>query len=104
MSARKPARTPATDLRPLLALLGGLIISTLLVASPALAQSACTTNYCIRSQSLSFQLPPGWPALSIAPCCKTDWGALPGGIDWSNGAPVMICTGNAEYATTFPNC
>src|SRR5258708_31556832 len=84
------------------ALIAGLVV--LHVAAPSPAQSDCTANYCIRSQSLSFQVPPGWPAVAIAPCCKTDWGALPGGIDWSNGAPVMICTGNAEYATAFPNC
>jgi len=99
MSTRIPA---TTTLRYLPALIGGLV--ALLVASPALAQSDCTTNYCIRSQSLSYQVPAGWPAVSIAPCCKTDWGALPGGIDWSKGAPVMICSGNAEYASTFPNC
>ena len=85
----------------LLLLIGGLALP---VASPALAQSACTTNYCIASQPISYQTPPGWPAVPVEPCCKTDWGSLPGGIDWSNGAPIMICTGNAEYATTFPNC
>jgi hypothetical protein len=74
------------------------------VAASALAQSACTTNYCIRSQSISFQTPPGWPGVAVESCCKTDWGALPGGIDWNNGAPIMICTGNAEYTTAFPNC
>src|SRR5712675_2220475 len=99
MSTRIPA---TTTLRYLPALIG--VLAALLVASPALAQSDCTTNYCIRSQSLSYQVPAGWPAVSIAPCCKTDWGALPGGIDWSKGAPVMICSGNAEYASTFPNC
>jgi hypothetical protein len=83
-------------------LIGGLVVLTL--APPASAQSLCTTNYCIQSQSLSYRTPAGWPAVQIAPCCKTDWGSLPGGVDWSNGAPIMICTGNAEYATTFPNC
>src|SRR6516162_10778756 len=33
------------------------------VAAPARAQYACTTNYCISSQSISFQTPPGWPAV-----------------------------------------
>jgi hypothetical protein len=103
MFATMSARLPATNrLRYFLAMIGGL--AALLVGSPVQAQSACTTNYCIRSQSLSFQVPPGWPTVAVAPCCKTDWGALPGGIDWSNGAPVMICTGNADYASAFPNC
>jgi hypothetical protein len=88
--------------RYLLMLTGGLL--ALFMAPSAWAQHACTTNYCIRSQTLSFQTPPGWPAVPIESCCKTDWGALPGGIDWSNGAPVMICTANAEYVTTYPNC
>jgi hypothetical protein len=102
---RTPVSTVTTNgLRHLLVLVGGLILSAMLVVSPAPAQTDCTTNYCIKSQSLSYQVPPGWPAVTIAPCCKTDWGALPGGIDWSNGAPVMLCTGNAEYSTTFPNC
>ena len=86
--------------RYLLMLTGGLL--ALFMAPSACAQHACTTNYCIRSQTLSFQTPPGWPAVPIESCCKTDWGALPGGIDWSNGAPVMICTANAEYVTTYP--
>jgi hypothetical protein len=77
---------------------------TLSAASSAPAQYACTTNYCISSQSISFQTPPGWPAVSIETCCQTHWGALPGGIDWNNGAPIMICTGRAEYVTSFPNC
>jgi hypothetical protein len=83
-----------------------LLISALALfaTTPALAQSACTTNYCIRSQSLSYQTPPGWPAVPVEPCCRTYWGSLPGGIDWSKGAPVVICTGNAEYVATFPNC
>jgi hypothetical protein len=85
----------------LLLSIGGLALSG---ASPAPAQSACTTNYCIRSQSISYQTPAGWPAVEIEPCCKTDWGALPGAIDWSKAAPIMICTGSAEYATAFPNC
>jgi hypothetical protein len=82
--------------------IGVLVVA--LLASPALAQSICTTNYCIRSQSLSYQVPPGWPSVTIAPCCRTDWGALPGGIDWSKGAPVMLCTGNADYTSAYPNC
>ena len=74
------------------------------VAAPARSQYACTTNYCISSQSISFQTPPGWPAVPVETCCQTHWGALPGAIDWSNGAPIMICTGRVEYVTSFPNC
>jgi hypothetical protein len=81
-----------------------LAVLTLSAASPAAAQYACTTNYCISSQSISFQTPPGWPAVPVETCCQTHWGALPGGIDWNNGAPIMICTGRAEYLTSFPNC
>jgi hypothetical protein len=89
----------------LMSALGLLImLSPVLVPSPAFAQYACTTNYCIRSQSLSYQTPPGWPAVPIAPCCKTDWGSLPGAIDWSNGVPVMICAGTPDYVSAFPNC
>jgi hypothetical protein len=91
-------------LRCLPVLFAGLFGLTSATVSPAQAQSACTTNYCIRSQSLSYQTPPGWPAVPIQSCCKTDWGAVPGGIDWSNGAPIMICTGNADYTTDYPNC
>ena len=69
------------------------------IATPASAQYACTT-----SQSISFQTPPGWPAVAVEPCCRTHWGALPGAIDWSNGAPIMICAGSPEYVTSFPNC
>src|SRR6516165_9642615 len=76
----------------------------LAVAAPASAQYACTTNYCISSQSISFQTPPGWPAVEVETCCRTHWGALPGAIDWSNGAPIMICAGRPEYVTSFPNC
>jgi hypothetical protein len=72
------------------------------VVAPASAQYACTTNYCISSQSISFQTPPGWPAVPVEPCCRTHWGALPGAIDWNNGAPIMIC--RPEYVTSFPNC
>ncbi len=99
MTISKP---PANRLLYVLAPIVGLF--AIFVAASALAQSACTTNYCIRSQSVSFQTPPGWPGVAVESCCKTDWGALPGGIDWNNGAPIMICTGNAEYATAFPNC
>src|SRR5260370_2484916 len=74
------------------------------VAARASAQYACTTNYCISSQSISFQTPPGWPAVPVETCCRTHWGALPGAIDWNNGAPIMICAGRAEYVTSFPNC
>ena len=73
-------------------------------ASPVFAQYACTTNYCVKSHSLSYDTPPEWPAIPIAPCCRTDWGSLPGEIDWSNGVPVMICTGGPDYVTDFPNC
>jgi hypothetical protein len=72
--------------------------------APAAAQYACTTNYCIQSQSVAVEIPPGWPAVQIESCCQTHWGALPSGIDWSNGAPVMICSATADYATAFPNC
>jgi hypothetical protein len=64
----------------------------------------CTTDYCISSQSIAFQTPPGWPAVPVETCCQTHWGALPNGIDWNNGAEVMICTSRAEFVTTFPNC
>jgi hypothetical protein len=74
------------------------------MSSPASAQYACTTNYCIKSQSTSYQTPPGWPAVTIETCCDTRWGALPGGMDWNNGAPIMICTANEEYSAAYPNC
>src|SRR5216684_6389333 len=60
------------------------------VTAPASAQYTCTTNYCISSQSIAFQTPPGWPAVPVETCCQTHWGALPDGIDWNNGTPVMI--------------
>jgi len=69
-----------------------------------LQKDTCTTNYCVSSQTISFQTPPGWPAVPVETCCQTHWGALPNGIDWNNGAPVMICTSRAEFVTTFPNC
>jgi hypothetical protein len=25
-------------------------------------------------------------------------------MDWTNGTPVMICTGNANYENEYPNC
>ena len=81
-----------------------LAVSTVSTLAPASAQYACTTNYCISSQSTSFQTPPGWPAVPVQTCCQTHWGALPGGIDWSNGAPIMICIGRREFVTSFPNC
>jgi len=84
-----------------LTLTAGLALA---IASPAAAQYACTTNYCIQSQSVTVETPPGWPALPVAACCQTRWGALPDGIDWNKGAPVMICTASADYATAFPNC
>src|ERR1700752_867874 len=59
------------------------------LATPAHEQYACTTNYCIRSQSRSVTTHPGWPTPPKEPCCQTHWGALPGGIDWTNGSPVM---------------
>jgi hypothetical protein len=73
-------------------------------ARPAAAQSTCSTNWCVKSQSTSFQDPPGWPAVSIDTCCRTRWGALPDGMDWAGGTPVMICTGNADYVNEYPNC
>ena len=99
MLTTDPARSRLTWL--LASLAASLVLS---IAPPAQAQNACTTNDCVKSQSISFQTPSSWPAVTIATCCRTRWGALPDGMDWSNGAPVMICTGNAEYATTYPNC
>jgi len=99
--------SPAMDrILRLLVLSGGLLClgSAPTAAAPSLAQTDCTTNYCIKSQSTSYQTPPGWPSVTVQPCCKTDWGSRPGSIDWANGAPIMICTGNAEYTTTYPNC
>jgi hypothetical protein len=83
--------------------IAGLLMASS-VSSLALAQFDCPTNFCIKSQSLSYQPPPGWPHVAIAPCCKVDWGTLPGEIDWTNAKPIILCTGDAEYATTFPNC
>jgi hypothetical protein len=83
----------------MMALAGGLALT-----APAQAQPACTTNYCVSGQPLSVATPPGWPAVTIEPCCRTDWGSRPGNIDWSNGAPVMICVGNGQYVNSFPNC
>src|SRR5215468_5354628 len=79
-----------------------LSVIALSAAAPASAQYACTTNHCISSQSTSFQTPPGWPAVPVETCCQTHWGALPGGIDWNNGAPVMICTGPRGIREHFP--
>ena len=73
-------------------------------AQQLLQKDTCTTNYCISSQTIAFQTPPGWPAVPVETCCQTQWGALPDGIDWNNGTPVMICTTGAEYVATFPNC
>ena len=101
MRARLSVAKPAmTRLRYFLAL--GFF--ALPAEPPASAQYACTTNYCISSQSTSFQTPPGWPTVPVQTCCQTHWGALPGGIDWSSGAPIMICTGKPEFVATFPNC
>ena len=72
--------------------------------APAAAQYACTTNYCIQSQSVAVETPSGWPGVPVETCCQTHWGALPGGIDWSNGMPVMICSATADYSTAYPNC
>jgi hypothetical protein len=83
------------------ALLG---IVTFSMVRPGVAQNTCTTNYCVKSQSISFQTPSGWPSVTIQTCCHTRWGVLPNGMDWSNGTPVMLCTGNANYATEYPNC
>lgn len=84
-------------------LIVALLASTAATA-PASAQYACTTNFCIRSQSISFETPPGWPAVPVESCCRTHWGTLPGGIDWARGAPIMVCTSTPEYVTAFPNC
>jgi hypothetical protein len=84
------------------ALLIGLVAS--LCVTPSAAQYACTTDYCIQSQSTSFETPPGWPAVKVETCCATHWGTRPDGIDWSKGAPVMICTGSPDYVTAYPNC
>ena len=91
-----------TRLWNLPALIAGLLAGPM--ASPASAQYACTTDYCIQSQSISFETPPGWPTVPVATCCRTRWGALPGGIDWSKGTPIMLCTSSPEYETAFPNC
>ena len=79
-------------------------IVTFSMVRPGVAQNTCTTNYCVKSQSISFQTPSGWPSVTIQTCCRTRWGVLPNGMDWSNGTPVMLCTGNANYATEYPNC
>ena len=76
----------------------------LALAVPAQAQSTCTTNFCISSQPQSVETPQGWPTVEVEPCCQVSWGSRPGGIDWPNGKPVMICTGNADYAGAYPNC
>ena len=82
-----------------------LIAGLALTAVPdADAQYACTTNYCIQSQSVAVETPPGWPTVPVETCCQTRWGALPDGIDWNNSAPVMICSANGDYATAYPNC
>jgi hypothetical protein len=75
-----------------------------LAAPAAEAQYACTTDYCIRSQSTSYETPPGWPNVTVAPCCRTHWGTRPGGIDWARATPIMICTARPDYDTSFPNC
>jgi hypothetical protein len=76
----------------------------LVMLSPAFAGAACTTDYCIRSQTLSYHTPAEWPAVPVASCCKTTWGSLPDTVNWSGGVPVMICTGKEDYASAFPNC
>jgi hypothetical protein len=76
----------------------------LALATTAQAQSTCTTNFCISSQPQSVETPKGWPAVTVEPCCRTAWGGNPSGIDWPNGTPIMICSGNSEYATAYPNC
>jgi hypothetical protein len=96
-----PTHGPGHKLRMLLLVWAAALVCAV---PPAKAQYACTTNFCIRSQSVSFQTPPGWPAVSIETCCRTRWGALPGGMDWNNGAPVMICTANEDFAAAYPNC
>ena len=64
-SIRYPVMNGASRL---LALVVGVL--TLSAALPARAQYACTTNYCIRSQSLSVQTPPEWPAVAVEPCLR----------------------------------
>ena len=96
------ARAASRTARFVLWSVGGLLAVSW--GSMVSAQSDCPTNYCIKSQSVSYQTPPKWPDVEIAPCCRTQWGTAPGGIDWSNAKPIMICTGNGDYATTFPNC
>jgi hypothetical protein len=86
---------------------GSLLVVGLLAwwaESPATAQYVCTTDYCIQSRSLSFETPPGWPAVTVESCCQTHWGTRPSGIDWNKGAPIMICTSTPEYVTAYPNC
>jgi hypothetical protein len=85
-----------------MSMLAGAMLGIAIV--PAGAQDGCTTNYCVKSQSVSFQTPPGWPAVSIETCCRTRFGVVPDGMDWSNGTPVLICTGNADYSNEYPNC
>ena len=97
-----PRVGPGKNIRAMDLLLSLAVLAV--IASPSGAQYACTTNYCVKSQSTAFQIPPGWPSVTIETCCRTRWGALPGGMDWNNGAPIMICTGNEEYATAYPNC
>jgi hypothetical protein len=72
--------------------------------APAIAQTTCSTNFCVRSQAAAVQVPPGWPAVSVDSCCRTRWGALPDGMDWASGIPIMLCTGNANYENEYPNC
>ena len=92
---------PNIQLTCALTLIAGLALE---IVSNADAQYACTTNYCIQSQSVMVETPSAWPAVPIETCCQTHWGALPNGIDWSNGMPVMICSATPDYSTAYPNC
>ena len=76
-SIRYPAMNSSSRL---LALIVGFAI--LSATSPAHAQYACTTNYCVRSQSVSIHTLLDWPAVPVEPRARqTHWGALLGGID-----------------------
>jgi hypothetical protein len=91
-------------LRHFWTLIAVILVAGVMSSASAIAQYTCTTNYCVQSQSTSVQTPPGWPNVAVDTCCQVHWGALPGGIDWDKGAPVMICSASADYTSVFPNC
>ena len=97
-----PYRNSIAALLPALLMLSAVAMWPLV--EPVSAQSTCTTNFCVKSQTTAFRTPPGWPAVTIDSCCRTRWGALPDGMDWASGTPVMLCTGNANYENEYPNC